>query len=138
MRKKNPTPTQHIGSHARTLQEEETKKVVFLAPKKALALQQARLLLRHIGQLRTDEICRRDGSDARWRLGVSCGNALYDSSDDLLVHWRHVFYECQLAVMTPASFEHALTHCCVRMSDIALLVIDEAHNLRGQSLYHSM
>ena len=32
----------------RTLQQELTKKVVFLAPKKALVLQQARLLLRHI------------------------------------------------------------------------------------------
>merc|ERR1712062_864283 len=60
----------------RTLQQEATKKVVFLAPRKALALQQARLLLHHIGLLRTnvDGTSRNDGDlNARFRLGVSAG-----------------------------------------------------------------
>lgn len=43
--------------------------------------------------------------------------------------------ECACAVMTPEILVTNLMHAAVRMAEIALLVLDEAHNLRGAAPY---
>ena len=43
--------------------------------------------------------------------------------------------ECACAVMTPEILVTNLMHAAVRMTEIALLVLDEAHNLRGAAPY---
>lgn len=124
------------------LRAHESKKVVFMAPKRTLALQQASLLLRHIGplHLRSDE--RSDQrNDPRWRLSIASGAAWAneDSGDLDVTHWRSAFVEAQCIVTTGELFERALSHGCgVRMDEIALLVFDEAHTLRGSSQYASI
>ena len=61
-----------------TLEAEETKKVIFLAPYSALARQQASLLLRHVGKLhlQQDDAAAAERTDARggsasWSAGFS-------------------------------------------------------------------
>ena len=127
----------------RALVHEPTKKAVFLAPKGSLVLQQARLLLRHVGplHLRSDERSSERNDDPRWRLGVSFGVCLDETGSGGLdvIHWSRIFDECQCAVMTPTLFEKALCHRCgVCMEDVCVLVLDEAHNLRGRSSYFSI
>ena len=53
-----------------TLKAEATKKVVFITPKRTLAMQQAKVLLRHIGPLhmRSDETSTQRRNEPRWRL----------------------------------------------------------------------
>ena len=43
--------------------------------------------------------------------------------------------DCACAVMTPDILVTNLMHAAVRMTEIALLVLDEAHNLRGAAPY---
>ena len=127
----------------RTLRQEDTRKVVFLAPYGALCRQQAALLLRHIGPLEPGIGRGADPrSRARWQLGLVVGGlrdehgAVAINEDDLSpVPWRDAFDECQVLVMTPAMLEKCLMHAHVLMSDIALLVLDEAHGLQGNSFY---
>ena len=125
-----------------TLRAHESKKVVFIAPKRTLALQQARLLLRHIGPLHllSDERSNQKREDPRWRLAIASGATWVEDPGDLdAVSWRSAFVEAQCIVTTAELFEHALTHGCgVRMDEIALLVLDEAHALRGSSNYRTI
>ena len=123
-----------------TLQVEETRKVVFLAPYGALAQQQYFVFTRHIERLHIgdDVTPKEDASEAelaRWRIGLCAGG---DSGvvPELATEWRFAFKECQLLVMTPALFEVALIHNAVSMSDIALLVFDEAHEASETSKHH--
>ena len=51
------------------------------------------------------------------------------------VPWKFAFEECQALVMTPAQLVKCLTHARVAMADVALLVLDEIHRLRGDDLY---
>lgn len=110
------------------LRMENEKKVVFLAPYGMLAKQQLLLLMDRIDRLHlgTDITAKPDASPvelARWRAGLAVGQSVDD--DQLRTSWRKGFDENQLLVMTPAQFEKALSHACISMADIALLVIDE-------------
>ena len=127
------------------LLEHPEKKAIFVAPKRTLAMQQARLLLRHIGplHLRTDHWSNQRRNEPRWRLAVAASvNSLLaeDEGDglDMVVHWRHAFDEAQCIVTTAELFDRALTHRSVAMSNVSLLVLDEVHQLRGQSHYMSI
>ena len=124
----------------RTLQTEEGRKVVFLTPGGELARQQTRVLLRHVGP--EGLVLWPEGGDdsaagnndpkdsARWRLGMSIGGAHEEDASDIpTVPWRLAFQDCQCLVMTPALLVKCLQHAYIRMMDIALLVIDEAHNI---------
>lgn len=127
----------------RMLLEHPEKKTIFVAPKRTLAMQQARLLLRHIGplHLRSDESSNQKRNEPRWRLAVaaSASSLLAEYEGDLdVVHWRHAFAEAQCVVTTAELFDRALMHCSVTMSNVSLLVLDEAHQLRGQSHYVSI
>ena len=51
------------------------------------------------------------------------------------VPWKRAFEECQALVMTPAQLVKCLTHARVAIADVALLVLDEIHRLRGDDLY---
>ena len=108
----------------RTLHAHKSKKVVFVAPKRTLALQQARLLLRHIGplHLRSDERSNKKCEDPRWRLSIASGATWVneDPGDLDVMHWRSAFVEAQCIVTTAELFERALSHSCgVRMDEIA-------------------
>ena len=127
----------------RMLLEHPEKKTIFMVPKRTLAMQQARLLLRHIGplHLRSDDSSNQQRNEPRWRLAVaaSSNSLLAEDEGDLdVVHWRHAFAEAQCVVTTAELFDRALMHCSVTMSNVSLLVLDEAHQLRGQSHYMSI
>ena len=120
-----------------TLQREEVRKVVFLAPYAALARQQAALLLRHIEplHLKEDERAAADRQAARWRLGLVVGG-MPDGGDEAgLLPWSRAFEEAQCLVMTSEMLVRSLMHACVKMSDIALLIFDEVHRHKGDDLY---
>jgi ERCC4-related helicase len=113
----------------RMLSEERERKAVFLAPYGHLALQQFQLLLRLIDRLHTGEdvSAKPDATAAelaRWRAGLVVG-----IEEQRTMPWQRCFAECQLLVMTPALFERALQHACVKISDLALLVIDEVSGM---------
>ena len=115
----------------------EDKKVVFLVPYGQLALQQFSLLLRQIDRLHHGENVtpKSDATPAelaRWRAGIVVGQSV---DDVRTTSYRRGFVDCQLLVMTPALFEKALTHACVAMSDLALLVLDEAHHTRKDEFF---
>lgn len=89
-----------------TLEREERKKVVFLAPYGELAVQQWRLFRRQIDDLHCGEdvTTQEDASPeelARWRLGL-CVGASSGAFENLTTPWRRAFHECQFIVMTPA------------------------------------
>ena len=107
------------------------RKAVFLAPNASLAIQQYRVLLRHIDELRDEP-----SSDPVWRIGLVVGQA--DSRDEPTVDKRRAFAECQCVVITPFLLLEALIHARVAMADIALLVFDEAHRLRGEHDYRTI
>ena len=120
-----------------TLEVEEEKKVVFLAPYGALAQQQYQVFRRHIDRLHVgdDVTPNEDASEAelaRWRIGL-CVGAGSGAIPELSTDYRDACRECQLLVMTPALFERALTHNVVGMRGIALLVFDEAHEASEKS-----
>ena len=120
-----------------TLQREEKRKVIFLAPYAALARQQAELLLRHVEQLhlKEDERAAAERTAARWRLGLVIGG-MHDEGDEAgLLPWFRAFDECQCLVMTSSMLVKALIHAHVKMADIALLVLDEVHRHKGDDLY---
>lgn len=99
------------------------RKVIFLAPTRTLAHQQASVLLTQVASLKGDAGEGPDSEDSSWRLGLIVG-------DKCGSHGRLSDY--QVAVMTPAIFENDLNRGHVRMEDVALLVIDEAHHCRGK------
>ena len=106
----------------------EGKKVCFLAPSGALAIQQANVLLNYT------DLLHMDSRRVKGRLGIAIGG---DRGERGLadVGWQDAFELCQCVVMKPAFFERALTRGKLRLKDIALLVIDEAHHTRGNSFY---
>ena len=125
----------------RFLQKETEKKVIFLAPYGQLALQQYKLLLRQIDRLHDgcDTTTKVDASEAelaRWRVGLVAGRSTVD--EQYTMPWRRAVRECQVLVMTPALCEKALIHAGLRMTDLALLVIDEAHNARGNAMPYTI
>lgn len=97
------------------------RKVVFLAPTRGLAVQQARVLLQQIDALHMEgEENGKAGS--LWRLGLMLGG--YDTGMRLRLK------DVQVAVMTPTIFEIDLNKGFVRMEQLALIVIDEAHQAK--------
>ena len=89
-----------------TLEREERKKVVFLAPYGELAVQQWRLFLRQIDLLHCGEdgTIREDAQPeelARWRLGLCVGSSS-GALESMTTPWWSAFHECQFIVMTPA------------------------------------
>eukprot|EP00966_Prymnesium_polylepis_P173394 4010924-Prymnesium_polylepis.1 len=50
--------------------EDSRRKILFLAPYKALAQQQAKVLLEQIGPLQLEETRVADGDGSLWRLGL--------------------------------------------------------------------
>ena len=110
---------------AETLDNEEARVVVFLAPTAVLAEQQYTVLLERLGSQ-----VHADAAVARRRLLLLKGGA-HGSDDDSLVA-----DEAQCLVGTPQLLVLMLTHGRLRMSDIALLVLDEAHKVAEAANNH--
>lgn len=105
------------------------RKIIFLAPGRALATQQAQVLMQQISPLSEEELPNATlGADSTlWRLGLVIGMGELSVGEAMRTR--------QVVVMTPTLFLNALIHAHVRMEDVALLVLDEAHHLRGNSMY---
>ena len=117
----------------RELPEENScrRKIIFLAPVKALAHQQAKVLLEQIGPLQEDEAHVAGNTDGSlWRLGLVVGGG------ELTM--REAARTRQVVVSTPQMFEQALIEGQLKMVNIALLVLDEAHHTRGVAHYQTM
>jgi len=127
----------------KALDEEDVRKVVFLAPSRPLVIQQAEVLFEQIGRLKQEPApAPRDGTVARWRLGRCLGHdpgtphrAMRHACDACECDVATAFETRQLVVLTPALFEKALIHAKIRMCDVALLVVDEAHHAHGNAVY---
>ena len=124
---------------SQALAAHDEKKVVFLAPYGQLALQQFLLLLRQIDRLHAGENMNpkadlTPAERARWRAGLVVGQSLGEATSS----WRSAFIDFQLLVMTPHQLEKALMHACVSMSDMALLVFDEAHHARQNTFFSTI
>lgn len=107
-------------------------KVIFLAPTRALAEQQAQVLLDQIEILKSELDEEADSDDFRWRLRLIVGGRFGEGNT------ARSLRQAQVAIMTPAKFEDALVHGHLQMQDVALLIIDEAHHTRGNAHYATM
>ena len=76
-------------------------KVIFLAPTKTLAEQQANVLLDQIGFLKSVDEDGLEDNDHRWRLRLIVGSEIGQGDGARSVQ------RCQIAVMTPQKFEDA-------------------------------
>ena len=92
-------------------------RIWFLAPSVALCLQQHDSLT---SQLSSHQI----------RLITSLDNARYWSTQNV---WDAALYNMEVVVSTPQVLLDALTHAFVRISQLSLLVFDEAHHCAGNA-----
>ena len=108
------------------------RKMLFVVTTRELAEQQARVLLEQIPMLKTPQ----DGDaqcDSAWHLGMLIGSGTDES--DVATRPRDFFTRTQVCVVIEAKLEEALVHGFLQMEEIALLVMDEAHHARGNSIY---
>ena len=108
------------------------RKAVFLATTRALAEQQANVLLDEISHLKPGGGQESGNNDLLWRLDLIVGGIVGERDD--FGNLRSV-RRCQVAVMTPKKFEDALVFGHLRMEEVGLLVIDECHHTRQRSCY---
>ncbi|KAM7472961.1 hypothetical protein LguiA_011144 [Lonicera macranthoides] len=87
---------------------------VFLAPTVALVEQQA--------------IVIQDSTD--FKVGVFCGNSNGKKSHH---EWEKEMERYEVFVMTPQTLLHDLSHCFIRIEQIALLIFDECHYAQLES-----
>ena len=119
-----------LAENEATQEDDKPRKVIFLAPTRALAQQQANVLLDQIHFLKggiDDEAD--DGEDYRRRLRLIVGGAFGEGDTARSVQ------RAQVAVMTPRKFEDALVRGYLQMDEVALLILDEAHHTRGDTSY---
>ena len=108
------------------------RKMLFVVTTRELAMQQARVLLEQIPMLKTDENLTTD-DNAAWRLGLLIGHGSDEADTD--TRSSTFFQHTQVCVVIDAKLEEALIHGYLQMEDVALLVMDEAHHARGNSIY---
>ena len=108
------------------------RKMLFVVTTRELAMQQARVLLEQIPMLKTDENATA-GDSAAWRLGLLIG--IGSEEADAGTRSSTFFTHAQVCVVIEAKLEDALVHGYLQMEDVALLVMDEAHHARGNSIY---
>lgn len=108
------------------------RKMLFVVTTRELAMQQARVLLEQIPMLKTDENLTTD-DNAAWRLGLLIGHGSDETDTD--TRSSTFFQHTQVCVVIDAKLEEALIHGYLQMEDVALLVMDEAHHARGNSIY---
>ncbi|XP_024979353.1 dicer-like protein 4 isoform X2 [Cynara cardunculus var. scolymus] len=87
---------------------------IFLAPTVALVEQQAKVI--------------KDSIDVK--VGIYCG-----SSNRLKFHrdWEQEMEQFEVFVMTPQILLHNLSHCFIKIENIALLIFDECHYAQVES-----
>ena len=110
------------------------RKAIFLATTRALAEQQANVLLDEISHLKPGGGQESGYDDPLWRLDLIVGGIVGEHD---VGNMRSV-QRCQVAVMTPKKFEDALQFGHLRMEEVGLLVIDECHHTRQRSSYATL
>ena len=105
-----------------------SRRILFVVTTRELAVQQARVLQEQIPLLKLDDDESVDDSGS-WRLGLLIGS----SGDIESGPQRPFFNRHQVCVVIEAKLEDALVRGYLKMQDVALLVMDEAHHARGKS-----
>ncbi|CAE8585755.1 unnamed protein product, partial [Polarella glacialis] len=130
---------------------------VFLAPTGPLAEQQGAVLAQHcavepadaesesdqddpqessIGGQPLRKIRSPGSGDGLARIGVLRGQQrLGPKGARRCLSGKRAWDRCDVLVMTPDLLLDALVHAWVRLEEIALLILDEAHSLRGNAAY---
>ncbi|XP_071686095.1 dicer-like protein 4 isoform X2 [Rutidosis leptorrhynchoides] len=86
---------------------------IFLAPTVALVEQQAKVI--------------EDSLDVK--VGIFCGSSKMKGHHD----WEKALEQFEVLVMTPQILLHNLSHCCIKIEQIALLIFDECHYAQLES-----
>eukprot|EP00834_Sanchytrium_tribonematis_P002493 NODE_78_length_23230_cov_1.644979.p1 type:complete len:1752 gc:universal NODE_78_length_23230_cov_1.644979:21158-15903(-) len=97
------------------------KKVIFLVPTTTLVKQQT-IQLQHNAELVVKEF-----------QGQTKHDKFSDTEDGIL--WHRTFSETQAIVMTPQILMNLLQTGFIRMTNISLLILDEAHHCSGDHVY---
>lgn len=106
------------------------QRVWFLTPKVALAQQQARVIQKQLPGVSCKVFVGEDGCE-------------FWSTQSI---WDEALLNVQVVVCTPGILFEAMTHSFVRIEDISLLVVDEAHHCKDRhpinqimsKFYHSV
>ena len=109
------------------------RKMLFVVTTRELAVQQAHVILQQVPMLKTIDEESACAGDSSWRLGMLIGSG----SDEAEPYMRpfSFFQQAQVCVVIEAKLQEALVHGYLQMEDVALLVMDEAHHARGNSVY---
>ena len=108
------------------LDAEAQRKIIFLAPSVPLVEQQCNVLLNHVGGLDLVDGSRTGGCRRKIAMAIGRGRNNDFDAPSLNV----ALTDAQIITMTPELFYIGLSSGRVRMADVALIVIDEAHNVR--------
>eukprot|EP00435_Cladocopium_sp_Y103_P045644 s194_g13.t1 len=115
-------------------ESKKRKWCVLLTPTGPLADQQGQVLARSCGlDLASEVDGDEDAEGASHRVAIVRGQQATRSKRG--INARNAWKRCATLVMTPALLVDSLIHARVVMTDIVLLVLDEAHQLKGTSEY---